>query len=43
VQQTSDVGVGFCASEGPEEPGGYLVADGDYCWCDSRRGERVGD
>jgi hypothetical protein len=43
VQETRDVGVGFRAAEGPEETSGYLVAYGDYCWCDSGGGETVGD
>ena len=43
MQETRDVGVGTRAAEGPEETGGYLVAYGDYCWCDGGCGEAVGD
>jgi len=43
VQETCDVGVGCCAPEWPEESGGYLVADGDYCGRDGGGGEGVGD
>ncbi len=43
VQETRNVGVGFCAAEGPEEACSYLVAYGDYCWRDGGGGEAVGD
>lgn len=43
VQETRDVGVGARAAKRPEETSGYLVAYGDYCWCDRGCGETIGD